>query len=88
MPDVVGYDEAHLLPTGIQDQWTGNTVSYDRAVFLTYDHSRQQLTILSDAGRALNLSWPLTGYEPYRRIISGASPAVPLRQLVRDMSDR
>lgn len=88
LPDVVGYDEAHLLPAGIQDRWTGNIVSYDRAVFLTYDHERQQLTVLLDAERALNVTWPLTGYEPDRRIIPGARPAVPMRHLVQNALDR
>lgn len=86
MPEVVGYGEPNLVPTGVKDPWTGNIVSYDRVVFLTYDRSRQQLTVLQDAAPALNVDWPLTGYEADRRIALDAPPAVPLRRLVQDSS--
>ncbi|MBP7689407.1 MAG: hypothetical protein KA765_15935, partial [Thermoflexales bacterium] len=84
MPEVVGYGESNLVPTGVQDPWTGNIVPYANTVFLTYDRVNQQLVVLSDAGHALGLTWPFPDYEPARRIVPGAQPEVAARYLLTD----
>ncbi len=84
MPDMVGYGEAKLLPAGVQDPWTGNSVPYANTVFVTFDKAGQRLTMLTDVRGALDLAWPVSDYDPERHIIQGAQPEVAARYLLID----
>ncbi|MBI5566084.1 MAG: hypothetical protein HY870_14405 [Chloroflexi bacterium] len=82
MPEGVGYGEAKLLPTGVQDRWLGTMVPYARTVFLTYDKSQQQLTVLTEVSGVLGLDWSLADYEPYRHIVQVAPRQIAARRLI------
>jgi len=84
VPDAIAYGESNLLPTGVQDPWSGNIVPYAKTVFVTYDKSRQQLTVLTDVAGTLGLTWPMNDYDPSQHIIQGDKPQVALRRLVMD----
>lgn len=82
MPEMVGYGEANLLPAGVQDHWMSNTTPYARTVFLTYNKSRQQLTVLTDVSSVLGLEWSLVDYDPYRHIVQAAPRQIAMRRLI------
>jgi hypothetical protein len=82
VPDVIAYGASNLLPAGVQDPWSGTIVPYARTLFVTYDKSRQQLTVLTDVAGTLGLTWPMNDYDPSRHIIQGDKPQVALRRLI------
>jgi hypothetical protein len=82
LPKVTGYGEATLLPAGVRNPWTGKVSPYASTVFLTYDKSRRQLTLMTDVAHTLGLDWPVVNYDPDRHILQSRPPQVALRRLI------
>jgi hypothetical protein len=83
--DINIYGEARVTRNGVVNFWTGESIPYERSLFVAYDGEPRKLRIISDLQNEL-VDYPTPSYAPYKRVME-FGPTPQLRRLVNMSSD-